>query len=72
MPVARAVWPALLLVASLWWTTDQFGKKDWYPEGAKWLLRKQDKDGSWIGNVSDNVFRAARVCRPLRFFRLAA
>jgi hypothetical protein len=34
---------------------DSFGHHDWYPEGARWLLSKQDKEGSWSVPGTFNV-----------------
>lgn len=36
--------------------TDKIGSRDWYDEGAKWLVEHQAKDGSWGRSVPDTCF----------------
>jgi hypothetical protein len=41
--------------AGMLYGTEKFGDKDWYFEGAKYLLDSQDKEGSW-GSGNDTCF----------------
>ncbi|MFH0888818.1 MAG: hypothetical protein V1871_06375 [Planctomycetota bacterium] len=50
--------------------TESFGKNEWYPLGAQYLLREQKQDSSWNnGNIQDTCFAILflrRATKPLK------
>ena len=65
--------------AGVLYGTEKFGDHEWYPDGAKRLLKQQDKDGSWSdgknwgsalkGNdriISDTCLAILFLCRATR------
>jgi hypothetical protein len=46
---------------------DRIGERDWYVEGATWLLVRQRPDGSWVGNYGATV----DTCLALLFLKRA-
>ena len=53
-----------------------FGKREWYREGAQYLIRKQEPDGGWPSYTGpDNAsqqFRTVQSCFALLFLRRAS
>ncbi len=54
--------------AGMLFETENLGKREWYPEGAEFLLGAQKADGSWGGGIIDTCFAILflrRATRPL-------
>ncbi|MDI6733680.1 MAG: terpene cyclase/mutase family protein [Planctomycetota bacterium] len=49
---------------------EKFGNQDWYLEGAKFLVEKQDDNGSWNGNIYDTCFALLFLMRATKPFKI--
>jgi hypothetical protein len=54
--------------AGMIYGTDFYGSHDWYDEGAMYLLKNQNPDGSWSGGEETTVWR---TCFAILFLRRA-